>query len=148
MTQLPDWIEELKRLEKEATPGPWYSDQVGQIGHTLPEGRGVICDFERGVEVYCKAHADKVAIVNDDADFIAASRSAIPKLIDLVQRQAALLKEAEEALASIASLEKLRQDQEKYWLGISHKQCATVLATDTKIAREALAKIRAMREGK
>jgi hypothetical protein len=43
-----------------------------------------------------------------------------------------------EALTSIASEHKKRHDQEEYWLHLDHERCATVLATDTKIARQAL----------
>ena len=48
-----------------------------------------------------------------------------------------------EALQSIASKGKLRHENEEYWLKINHAQCATVLATDTKIARGALSKLEA-----
>lgn len=43
-----------------------------------------------------------------------------------------------EALTAIASLDKKKHEKEEYWLKITHEQCATVLATDTKIARKAL----------
>jgi len=51
------------------------------------------------------------------------------------------LKVAVEALESIASKHRDRHDTEEYWMKIKHEQCATVLATDTKIARNALSKI-------
>jgi hypothetical protein len=44
-----------------------------------------------------------------------------------------------EALTTIASQHRPRHATEEYWNKVSHEQCATVLATDTKIAREALA---------
>jgi regulator of replication initiation timing len=43
-----------------------------------------------------------------------------------------------EALESIASKHRPRHEKEGYWLAIDHASCATVLATDTKIARNAL----------
>lgn len=43
-----------------------------------------------------------------------------------------------QALESIASNHRPRHSEEEYWQKINHEQCATVLATDTKIAREAL----------
>lgn len=52
------------------------------------------------------------------------------------------------ALTTIASVHKPRHSQEEYWISISHKQCATVLATDTKIAREALAEFENALENK
>lgn len=47
-----------------------------------------------------------------------------------------------EALESIASQHKPRHDTAEYWLGINHEQCAEVLETDTKIARQALERIK------
>lgn len=46
--------------------------------------------------------------------------------------------ELREALTSIASPHKPRHDSEEYWAGFDAKTLATVLATDTKIARNAL----------
>lgn len=43
-----------------------------------------------------------------------------------------------EAIGAISSPNKNRHEKEEYWLGVGHVQCATVLATDTKIARNAL----------
>lgn len=42
------------------------------------------------------------------------------------------------ALEIIASSHRPHHDTEEYWNKVNHAQCATVLATDTKIARAAL----------
>lgn len=52
-----------------------------------------------------------------------------------------LIVEMREALESISSKHKTRHSEESYWQEISHKQCAEVLATDTKLARKTLAKV-------
>ena len=44
-----------------------------------------------------------------------------------------------DALTSIANSTKPEQATFSYWKGMSHRECADVLATDTKIARDALA---------
>lgn len=46
-----------------------------------------------------------------------------------------------EALSSIASVHKPSQNTEEYWQQITHESCATVLATDTTIARATLQKL-------
>lgn len=46
--------------------------------------------------------------------------------------------EMREALESIASKNKPRHDDAKYWQAISREQCAEVLANDTRIARQTL----------
>lgn len=48
-----------------------------------------------------------------------------------------------EALTSIASEHKPSTETEEHWLKKSHEDCAMVLATDTKIARNALNKLEA-----
>lgn len=42
------------------------------------------------------------------------------------------------ALEIISSSHRPRHSKEKYWLSLSIEKCAVVLATDTKIARQAL----------
>lgn len=59
--------------------------------------------------------------------------------IDFVHALIDSLCELREALTSIASAHHPSDDTEERWLKRTHEQCATVLATDTKIARNALA---------
>lgn len=60
---------------------------------------------------------------------------------------AAQLENVVGALGSIASAHKPSHDTEEYWLKREHEACATVLATDTKIARNALTDVRKFVEG-
>lgn len=48
---------------------------------------------------------------------------------------------AKDALVCISSKDKPRHEQEEYWIKLSHERCATVIATDTKIARQTLQEI-------
>jgi len=48
------------------------------------------------------------------------------------------LLECVEALVSIACISKSKQNETAYWLGTNHEMCASVLTTDTVIAREAI----------
>lgn len=57
------------------------------------------------------------------------------------------LKIASDALTVISSEHKPRHETEDYWLSISHEQCATVLATDTKLARNAITRIQSIMGG-
>lgn len=43
-----------------------------------------------------------------------------------------------DALESIASISRKEQEKESYWINLTLKECAEVLAADTRIAREAL----------
>jgi hypothetical protein len=58
-----------------------------------------------------------------------------------------ILLELVEALESIACISKEKQDTQEYWMTVSHDECATVLATDTSIARKTLSKLYAHLEG-
>jgi hypothetical protein len=59
------------------------------------------------------------------------------------------LKTAREALESIASLHNPSHSKESYWLNkASHESCADCLSGDTVIAREALATLSSVCEGK
>lgn len=78
--------------------------------------------YEQFAELYTKEDAEY---------FIAANPSTILQLIKEHQ-------EMREALESIASKNKPRHDDAKYWQAISREQCAEVLANDTRIARQTL----------
>lgn len=54
---------------------------------------------------------------------------------------------AVEALESIANESRPGQSSKKHWEMVSHSACAEVLAKDTSVARESLAKIKAIENG-
>lgn len=60
---------------------------------------------------------------------------------DRLERQNEIMKEA---LTSIASLHRSKHDTEEYWMKLKKEGLACVLATDTKIARNALKEITGM----
>ena len=59
------------------------------------------------------------------------------KLSQSLERESKL----REGLTCIASKHKPKHDTEEYWLSLTIEECATVLATDTKIARQLLKQI-------
>lgn len=55
------------------------------------------------------------------------------------------LEVAMDALTSIASKHRPRHSEGEFWLGVGIDACAETLSTDTRIAREAIAKIESMK---
>ena len=121
-------IEELEKLERAATPVPWeterYDSDNGYIHFSVNDSK---------MRQVCFCHEDMhPKTYRKDASLIAQSRNSLPGIL----RALRALVESSEA---ISSKDKPRHETEEYWQKISHEQCATVLATDTKIARKALA---------
>lgn len=98
----PSERQALRELCAKATPGPWsvyrcsfageYGDgsNVPACGISTPErGRG---------DVFCDAAYDEChhIIETPDADFIAASRTALPTLLDRVEVLESLLRRADD----------------------------------------------------
>ena len=94
--------DELQRLADAATPGPWFQGRGNQR-------------FEKPREVYSKREPEEedshdIATFvwsDEDAEFIVASRSAIPALLDRVRELEA---ERDAALSTIAKVEALHQE--------------------------------------
>src|SRR5258708_1335557 len=87
------------------------------------------------------------ALGDIDRDYVTISEISPHKLLKLISRiekQEKVIEEMKLALTSIASVYKKRHAEEEYWLKIEHEHCATVLATDTKIARECLSRCKEM----
>jgi predicted nuclease with TOPRIM domain len=109
-----------------------------QMGRELEELRDDLKDWENDCsedEQYIKRLKDKNAELQEEV--LAEHQAAVDMFgkYDELKDENIKLKEA---LESIASKHKPKHAKEEYWLKISHEQCATVLATDTKIARNAL----------
>lgn len=88
-----DWIAELERLEKEATPGPWKmcgaSDGACQCGliWSLPRDTTVAtAETNAGSEVAEIPHAERCA----NGNLIAAMRNAATSLLASARRAAVL----------------------------------------------------------
>lgn len=74
MKTLPQLLTELERLEKEATPGPWY---VGHISEVKPPA----ADVDSAVGAIC----DKVYTYHDQA-FIIECRKNLPTLLTAIHK--------------------------------------------------------------
>lgn len=93
MTNLTKYLEKLKRLESEAAPAPWtyayveYADDPEDkdyIGIKSPKGDNENPDIYYWPE-------GSIGEPNNTEKFIAASRTAIPLLIKIIERQAEAL---------------------------------------------------------
>lgn len=80
---LDKWLAELEEMEKGATEGPWRCDPVD---HTVirPVRVGIFTPGDLPVEAPWNHKAD--------SEFVAASRSAIPKLIAIVKEMTMMLR--------------------------------------------------------
>lgn len=122
---MPKWVEELKELEKKATPGPWYvryryspdgsRNDVAIVAHDSDEEAFVLLDQDN-LPPY------------KDCELIVDSRNAVPKLISALETAVGALKKisdndtefkapdriSDEALAEI---EKMGEDQIDLFMG-------------------------------
>jgi hypothetical protein len=78
-------IAELRRLEREATPGPWR-DEIDAIGHE--PGREPWHITVVGTKETGRPYMETTDLVLSGADraFIVAARNALPRLLDLAER--------------------------------------------------------------
>lgn len=127
-SSLEAWLKGLEEVESKATEGPWKINGSGTI----------ICDLtEECTHTIIAPHGgcrNEIEEIDDDAEFIIQSRNALPKLIEIIRIQ-------QGAIKCIAAEHRHRQETEEYWLDLDQVFCATVLATDIKIARNALAAV-------
>lgn len=110
-----DELRAAKALVDSATPGPWRQDGDdrvcnGRCGDPVAYHEGSCCDH-RGVGCYMEHHRDCITVARtedspaDDAAFIAASRTLVPRLLDEVDR----------LLARVRELEHRRADDHVAW---------------------------------
>ena len=109
------FLDEIRALEQKATKGPWTATHCeygcGAIGGKCPLGKKtedqdcLKCD---DVNIYQGACVDDIKTIeywgitltnDDDADFCAASRTAIPRLLSIIERQSEQLEKFEQLLA-------------------------------------------------
>lgn len=85
MTPLDQFLSAIEEVEKKATPGPWIRNGTG----------GYICyhqiEDDRILD-YISSPNSQLNETKPDAEFIAASRSAIPQLLEIVRIQQEALK--------------------------------------------------------
>jgi hypothetical protein len=76
-------LDELERLEKAATPGPYESFKA-QDGQRAPVG---VLDGNRNIRIADVGDRRMTTSeINDTAEFLAASRNAMPRLLAEVRR--------------------------------------------------------------
>ena len=140
MTNLKQYLDSLKALEARATPGPW-ADYNGFQGFGLIEGI---------------AEQGKVTVVVDDgtydnryqgvqrkpdAAFIAASRNALPKLIEALEEAVGALEEFRLGHEHAPGLDHTRAMGDTYgWCD----HCHTKVKWGPGYAEEALANVNAL----
>jgi hypothetical protein len=93
-------LEELRRLEAEATPGPWRHDSnvVNEI-----DGEASVFAGLQGLEASCVASTGPGGDPQSDADaeFIVAARNQLPRILDALDAVQALAETLEaEAVAN------------------------------------------------
>ena len=83
----PEYLAELKRLCDEATPGPWVKDGEWVVPEGFDNDAWVTGDEDCPMPVVGMwIHDNELLITGKDARFIAAARTAIPALIQHVER--------------------------------------------------------------
>ena len=93
MTVTPEQLTEWERLAAEATSGPWAWEATGQqdnawsLGLTEPAVSGEIVETEDGERPEVVEHVAESGAAESKADaaFIAASRTAVPALVEEVR---------------------------------------------------------------
>ena len=104
-------LAELKALADAATPGPWWSGEcVPADGHALAWLGNMFVDCNGGQKNYAEP--------SHDAEFIAASREAIPALIaDLEEAQRTVVALAPDALREADERKSIAAGLEAVWRG-------------------------------
>lgn len=71
--KLTDLLDQIDRLDQEATPGPWQSDGDALLGDTYKDHNATLAPFLGDI------------MRSNDAEFIALARTALPALAQAVQ---------------------------------------------------------------
>ena len=86
-----DWIAERRRIEQAASEGPWEHEGVGEIiqHFSLPEPATVV-STDVACMAYCYGGSAAGVERDEDADFIADARTALPKALNALESVLAL----------------------------------------------------------
>jgi hypothetical protein len=95
-----EWLDELERLRKAATPGPWSKSEQG----TNETYHHRLQSYYTGKET--PEHIAYVVLPNvfgniDDAAYIAAACNAVPRLVEMLVLLASLASEDDESVDAI-----------------------------------------------
>ena len=85
-----DWLEELERLEKAITPGPWEWRAKYQLPNCYGglENRwyvGAVGDLTRTVSLALVSEADETMSLDDEAKSLIEFRNAAPRLLAIAR---------------------------------------------------------------
>lgn len=107
----PEAIEELRRLEREATAGPWHVDNVREeFWRVRGPGESIAFDDGSACDEYNKECSEQ------NRDLIIAMRNALPALLDSLASERTLRQRAEGELARVR-LYAWNQSQRRYYEG-------------------------------
>ena len=86
-----DWLAERRRIEQAASEGPWEHEGVGEIiqHFSLPEPATVV-STDVACMAYCYGGSAAGVERDEDADFIADARTALPKALNALESVLAL----------------------------------------------------------
>lgn len=107
MTDPRETLDRIRKQADAATPGPWEADGTGEVSQhwSRPEpwetvvGTGVTCMS------YCYGGSAKGVERDEDAEFIAASRTTVPALLDALEKVLNLHVEADPITAAFGTQE-------------------------------------------
>ena len=99
-----EWLDELERLRKAATPGPWEAWQYN-AAFLGKGGQGIVtristCPLDPDDDEVIKI-ADSPDITASDAAYIVAACNAVPRLIEMLVFLASLASEGDESADAI-----------------------------------------------
>lgn len=101
-----EWLDELERLRKAATPGPWAYEQHGDtsecgVGVILDDNNKQISGLNTDTTLFvADAIAPEVAS-STDAAYIVAACNAVPRLMEMLVFLASLASEGDESADAI-----------------------------------------------
>ena len=86
-----DWLAERARIEQAASEGPWEHEGVGEIiqHFSLPEPATIV-STDVACMGYCYGGSAAGVERDEDAEFIADARTALPKALDALEAVLAL----------------------------------------------------------
>lgn len=130
----PQWLEEIEDRTNKATAGPWIKNTHDK----LEEGCLCLSCYETDGWQVDTSLTTLPCEIEQDANFIAHSRTDVPKLIKA-------LKISIEALISISGRGGKEHEDINFWMRFNLKHVAEVVAIDTQIANQT---IQLIKEGK
>ena len=105
MTDLPGWLQEIRDRADKATPGPWAAEDANSHKH---------CAFYIPEIMSAPSMPQYDGLTTEDAEFIAHSRTDVPRLIALVGEMAEQLECLIPRGCDIECEDCMRRERERY----------------------------------